>query len=124
MANRTKIANHGTRSVTRISDDYKRMYLIMHVADVKKTLASAYQIVQAGNKIVLDNDYSYIVSKVTGEKTVIEVNNGEFQFDLWVPAPDLNKAIIKVKDGQMTALITEDSEDSENSVGFLRQDSR
>ena len=98
--------------------------MVMNVADVKKTLASAYQIVEAGNKIVLDSDYSYIVNIATGEKTVIEVDNGEFQYDLWVPAPDPSKPIVKVKDGKMSALVTEGNDDSENSLDFLRQDSR
>ena len=94
------------------------MNMVMNVADVKKTLASAYQIVQAGNKIVLDSDYRYIVNKATGENTVIEVNNGEFQFDLWVPAPDPGKPIIKVKDSQTTTRITENSDDSEKTLVF------
>ena len=58
-------------------------------------------------------------AKATGEKTAIEVNNGEFQFDLWVPSPDPNKQIIKMRDGQMTALITEDSDSEEQTqLGF------
>ena len=99
------------------------MNMVMNVADVKKTLASAYQIVQAGNKVVLDSDYSYIVNKATGEKTTIQVNNGEFQFDLWVPAPDPSKPPIKVTNGQFAALVTEDEEEDENNgVGFLGQE--
>ena len=86
-ANGTKIKNHGARSVTGISSEFKTMNLIMNVADVKKTLASAFQIVAAGNRVVLDPEYSYIVDKTTGEKTTINVENGEFNFDLWVPAP-------------------------------------
>ena len=66
------------------------MNLVMNVADVQKTLASAFQIVNAGNKIILDTDYSYIVNKATGEKTEVTVENGEFLFDLWVPAPKDN----------------------------------
>ena len=71
------------------------MNMIMNVADVKKTLASAYQMCQAGNKIILDSEHSYIVNKATGNKTTIQVNNGEFQFDLWVPAPDPSKPLLK-----------------------------
>ena len=41
-ANGTKIKNHGARSVKGISSEFKPMNLIMNVADVKKTLASAF----------------------------------------------------------------------------------
>ena len=101
------------------------MNLIMNVADVKKTLASAYQIAQAGNRIILDSDYSYIVNKATGEKTRIQVNNGEFQFDLWVPAPDPSKPPIKVKpNGEVSALILDEEDDApeEPKVGFIGQE--
>ena len=82
---------------------------------------------QAGNKIILDNDYSYIVNKFTGEKTTIEVNNGEFQFDLWVPAPNPATPPMKVNSvGQLSALIIEgDDEDDKCGVGkagFTRQE--
>ena len=47
-ANGTNIKNHGARSVQGISSEFKPMNLIMNVADVRKTLASAFQIVAAG----------------------------------------------------------------------------
>ena len=98
----------------------------MNVADVKKTLASAYQIVQASNKIILDSDHSYIVNKTTGEKTLVNVVNGEFQFDLWVPAPTPNQPPVKVDQfGRFTALITpEDDETKTDDSTFTRQDVR
>ena len=81
-ANGSRIRNYGARSVQGISSEFAQMNLMMDVADVKKTLASAFQIVAAGNKVVLDIDYSYVVDKQTGEKTTINIENGEFNFDL------------------------------------------
>ena len=49
-ANVTKITNNGARNIQAISGDYNHMN-------------SAYQIVQAGNKIILDGDYSFIVQQ-------------------------------------------------------------
>ena len=125
-ANGTKITNFGARNIAGISGDYKGMHMVMNVADVKKTPASAYQITQAGNKIRLDSEYSYIVNKMTGERTTIEVNNGEFQFDLWVPAPAPDQPPTKVKDGKLIALTTanndDDDEANNHEVGFIRQD--
>ena len=86
-ANGSKVTTHGARITSGVSSNYRPINLAMNVADVKKTLASAYQIVQSGNKIILDAEYSYIVNKLSGENTPIEVINGEFQFDIWIPAP-------------------------------------
>ena len=50
-------------------------------ADVKKALGSANKIVRNGNRIVMDlddegNDYSYIVSKMTGERLWLRESEG------------------------------------------------
>ena len=122
-ANGTKIKNHGARSVQGISSEFKPMNLIMNVADVKKTLASAFQIVAAGNKVVLDIDYSYIVDKTTGEKTTINIENGEFNFDLWVPAPNPGQPPMTYKNGVCAVLdLGTDTSDKTSEAGFIRQE--
>ena len=122
-ANGTRIKNHGARSVKGISSEFKPMNLIMNVADVKKTLASAFQIVAAGNKVVLDIDYSYIVDKTTGEKTTINIENGEFNFDLWVPAPNPGQPPVIYKNGVCSVLdLGGDSSDKTSEAGFIRQE--
>ena len=99
------------------------MNLIMNVADVKKTLASAFQIVAAGNKVVLDIDYSYIVDKTTGQKTTINIENGEFNFDLWVPAPNPGQPPMTYKNGVCAALNLEtDTHGKTQEGGFIRQE--
>ena len=97
------------------------MNLIMNVADVKKTLASAFQIVAAGNKVVLDIDHSYIVDKATGEKTIITVENGEFNFDLWVPAPRPGQPIMAFRNGVCGELDLGEPEGNSDE-GFTRQE--
>jgi hypothetical protein len=122
-ANGTKIKNHGARSVQGISSEFKQMNMIMNVADVKKTLASAFQIVAAGNKVVLDLDYSYIVDKTTGDKTTITVENGEFNFDLWVPAPSPGQPVMAFRNGVCAALDLEtNTSDKTPAGGFIRQE--
>ena len=69
-----------------------------------------YLLEQSGNKIILDAEHSYIVNKLTGEKTPIEVINGEFQFDIWIPAPSEEHPPIKIIDGKMVALFEENEE--------------
>ena len=122
-ANGTNIKNHGARSVQGISSEFKQMNMIMNVADVKKTLASAFQIVAAGNKVVLDIDYSYIVHKKTGDKTTINIENGEFNFDLWVRAPNSGQPPVTYKNGVCAVLdLGTDTSDKTSEAGFIRQE--
>ena len=95
----------------------------MNVADVKKTLASAFQIVAAGNKVVLDMDYSYMVDKTTGENTTINIENGEFNFDLWVPAPNPGQPPVTFKNGVCPVLdLGGGSSDKTSEAGFIGQE--
>ena len=105
-----------------ISSDFKPMNLIMNVADAKKTLAYAFQIVAAGNNVILDKEYSYIVNKTTGEKTTINVEHGEFNFDLWVPAPPAGQPPVTLKDGTCAALDLGENENGGLTKGFTRQE--
>jgi len=53
-----------------------------HVADVKKPLASAARMVKAGNRIVLDDQGSYILNKATGETMEVMTRKDTFVFDV------------------------------------------
>ena len=41
---------------------------------------------QAGNRVVLDGKESYMIHKPTGRVTRIEVEDGKFMFNVWVPS--------------------------------------
>ena len=43
------------------------------------------KICQAGNKVIFDDEFSYIENKFTGEQTPIEQLNGVYYMNLWVP---------------------------------------
>ena len=62
------------------------------VADVRKALGSANKIVRNGNRIVMDlddegNDYSYIESKMTGERLWLRESEGVYVLDMLVAPP-------------------------------------
>ena len=61
------------------------------MAEVKRNLASAIKIVKAGNRIILDEEGSYIEDKTTGRQIKMRLGNGEFEFDLWVPKAGARK---------------------------------
>ena len=65
------------------------------------------------------------MNKATGEKTTITLENGEFNFDLWVPAPNPGQPPLKYKDGIFAALQEEGTEDIAKGTtqeGFTRQE--
>ena len=83
-ANGTRIENHGERVVKGYTDDGTGIVMAMQVTDVKRTLGSVYRMHQAGIRVVLDGDDSYMVHKATGRVTPIYVDNGKFLFNIWV----------------------------------------
>ena len=95
--------------------------MCMQVADVKKTLGSAYRMNQGGNNIGLDGEDSYFVNKVTGKKTQVMLEDGQYVFYLWVKkegkevASEAAKPVVTAN--RYTALYEEDHEQS-----FMRQD--
>ena len=59
--------------------------MVMQVANVRKVLGSVGKFTDAGNKVVFDNDGSYIMNKKTGEKTALRKVNGVYEFDIFLP---------------------------------------
>ena len=60
------------------------MEMKMQVADVKKLLTAVSAICDSGNRVVFDNDGSYIESKTNGQKTQLRRESGVYRFDMWV----------------------------------------
>ena len=53
-----------------------------NVAEVRKPLASAVKMVKANNRVVLDEEQSYIENKATGEKMMVKIQDETFVFDV------------------------------------------
>ena len=53
-----------------------------HVTDTTKPLAAAMAVVKMGNRVVLDVDGSYIESKATGERIILEEEGGTYVFEV------------------------------------------
>jgi len=52
------------------------------VTDVQKPLASAAKVVKAKNRIVLDEEGSYVENKLTGERMKVRIERDTFVFDV------------------------------------------
>ena len=86
-ANGTKIENYGERVVEGYTEEWEPVAVAMQIAEVNKTLGSAFRMNQCGNVIVLDGHNSYFVNKNTGKRTKIMQENGQYVFNIWTKAP-------------------------------------
>ena len=77
------------RSGNRVSGGVCEMKF--HVTDTTKPLASAMAVVKMGNRIVLDDDVSYIENKSTGERVLLKESGGTFVFEVDGKPLDANK---------------------------------
>ena len=68
------------------SEEGTERNMTAQVCDVNKALLSVKRVVKAGNRVVFDEDGSYIEDKQTGEKMWMEENNGMYILKLWVRA--------------------------------------
>jgi len=54
------------------------------VCDVNKALLSVAKTVKMGNRVVFEDEGSYIEDKTTGERMYLEVRGGMYMLKLWV----------------------------------------
>ena len=57
--------------------------MTFQVADVKGALGSVHRICEAGNRVVFDDEGSYIECKNTKSRSVIDKVNGVYYMYLW-----------------------------------------
>jgi len=76
-ANGSRMENYGGTQV-KFEKDGKVKAMNFEVTDCKKPLASVAKIIDRGNKVVFDQDESYIYNKATGEKIILERERGTF----------------------------------------------
>ena len=67
------------------SDEGVERTLTAQVCDVNKALLSVRKVVSAGNRVIFDEDGSYIEDKATGERMWLQEQNGMYMLKLWIP---------------------------------------
>ena len=87
-ANNSEIPNLGGQAVQGTAEDGTPVTLDFDVAKISRPLASAAELMEKNNRIVLDNDESYIESKVNGEWMPLRREGNIFFLDLWVQVPE------------------------------------
>ena len=95
----------------------------MQVAEVTTPLGSVRAFVRAGNRVVFDEEESYIENKATGVRTDIEDRNGVYMFDLWIPrGKSQNSQGGQGYQGKYFQALVEQDEDDHECMGFVGPD--
>ena len=88
VANGESVPNEGQRPIQGFTDSGHGMGITFQVTQVRKLLASVRKICEMGNKVVFDEEGSYVQNKQSGVKTVIDKRNGTYAFNIWIQVPD------------------------------------
>ncbi len=83
-ANSGKVYEAGKRTSVVQLENNSIKCMHFKVGDVNKALGSVKDICMQGNKVVFDEEDSYILNKKTGEKIKLYERNGTYGYPLWV----------------------------------------
>ena len=80
-----KLPNLGEKRCMLGTDDSSTIRgLTMQVANVQKALLSVSKAVDAGNRVVFDEQWSFIEDKRTGERTTLQRQGNLYTLESWV----------------------------------------
>ena len=84
VANGGKIPNMGEKQFLGHTEDGVARSITAQVCEVNKALLSVSKVVRAGNRVVFDEDGSYIEDKTTGERLWLVEEGGMYALKMWV----------------------------------------
>ena len=84
MANGVRIPNLGEKNFVAVAETGQERRMKAQVCDVNKVLLCVKRILQAGNRVVFDEETSYIEDKSSGERMYLEDRGGMFMLKVWV----------------------------------------
>ena len=84
VANGTVIPNLGEKKFEAASEDGVTRHITAQVCDVNKALLSVKKMTKAGNRVIFDEDGSYIENKSTGDRLWMHEDHGMYVLKLWV----------------------------------------
>ena len=86
-ANGATIANEGEKKFSAFTEDGREKKMVVQICDVNQGLLSVSKLNAAGNRVMFDDDNSYIQNKSSGEKTHMKRKEGMFTLKMWVRRP-------------------------------------
>ena len=128
-ANLSTIKNYGQRTPKCKTNEGVDLGINVQVADVRKPLGAVRQFCKAGDRVVFDEDGSFIQNKQTGKVITLRDKGVDYILDLWTKGPTAEQ-MQKVNTGMFNALMSNDDEDEEppevmnkgSKSGFTRQE--
>ena len=84
VANGIRIPNMGQKKFVGVSDEGTTRTITAQVCDVNKPLLSVKKVMSAGNRVVFDDEGSFIEDKVTKEPMWLTEQHGMFMLKMWV----------------------------------------
>jgi len=87
VASGHQIPNEGEKKFQALTEEGREKQMTLQVCDVTQGLLSVTKMVAAGNKVVFDNEGSYVENKMSGDRTWLREKNGMFIMKLWVRRP-------------------------------------
>ena len=83
VANGVRIPNLGEKQFVGTTQEGISRRLTAQVCDVNKGLLSVHKVTKAGNRVVFDDEGSYIEDKATGDHIALHERNGMFMLKMW-----------------------------------------
>ena len=84
VANGETIPNLGEKTFLGETEEGFKKNIGAQVCDVNKALLSVKKVVEAGNRVIFDEEGSYIEDKASGEKIWMTEKGGMFTIKLWI----------------------------------------
>ena len=104
VANGNSIRNKGELTLRGTAENGVKLNVISQASDVTQPLGAAREMIKAGNRIVLDEEESYIQNKRTQKKIPMKRDNGMF-----IVTMKIQKGNKRYEGQQYAVLGTEDS---------------
>ena len=92
VADGTEIPNLGERKFLGLTVEGGQCGVTAQVCAVEKTLMSVSKIAAQGNRVVFDDDGSYIENKASGERTWMSQVQGLYMLKMWVSRKSTKEA--------------------------------
>ena len=67
-----------------VNEEGHERAITAQVCDVNRALLSVKKVLAAGNRVIFDEDGSFIEDKTTGERMWMRESNGMFMLRMWV----------------------------------------
>ena len=115
------IPNEGEKDVPMRTEDGDTAMMKVQIADVDKILGAARRFCEAGNRVVFDEDGSYILNKATRKITKIHKVKGRYVLKVWVPKTSGGvNAVAGVSEGAKKAMVAMKEWEKKREAGFQR----